>query len=53
MTRYFTAHGASAYNAREMAFAWIGQAVAKQSTLLAYIDVFWIAGAFARHPWSR
>lgn len=47
VTRYFTAHGASAYNAREMAFAWIGQAVAKQSTLLAYIDVFWIAGAFA------
>jgi DHA2 family multidrug resistance protein len=47
VTHYFATHGASAYGAREMAMAWIGRTVAQQSTLLAYIDVFWIAGAFA------
>jgi DHA2 family multidrug resistance protein len=47
VAHYFAVHGVSAYNAREMALAWIGQTVEKQSTLLAYIDVFWIAGMFA------
>jgi MFS transporter, DHA2 family, multidrug resistance protein len=47
VTHYFAVHGASAYRAQELAMAWIGRTVAQQSTLLAYIDVFWIAGAFA------
>jgi len=47
VTHYFASHGASAYRAQELAMAWIGRAVAQQSTLLAYIDVFWIAGVFA------
>jgi MFS transporter, DHA2 family, multidrug resistance protein len=44
---YFTAHGASAIQAKGLTLAWIGQTIAKQATLLAYIDVFWIAGIFA------
>lgn len=44
---YFTAHGASAGQAQNLALGWIGQIVARQSALLAYIDVFWVAGVFA------
>ncbi len=44
---YFTAHGASPVQAKGMTMAWLGQTIAHQATLLAYIDVFWIAGVFA------
>jgi MFS transporter, DHA2 family, multidrug resistance protein len=40
-TDYFMAQGASLATAQHQAFAWIGQQVQTQSTLLAYIDVFW------------
>jgi len=45
-TAYFEAHGRTAYEAQHMAVGWIGQVVAQQATLLAYIDVFWLAAAF-------
>jgi len=37
----FTAHGASAAQAQQQAFAWIGQQAQAQTAYLAYIDVFW------------
>jgi MFS transporter, DHA2 family, multidrug resistance protein len=39
---YFHANGSSVAQAHEQAFAWIGQQVQIQSSLLAYIDVFWV-----------
>jgi MFS transporter, DHA2 family, multidrug resistance protein len=42
VTNYFMAHGSSAADAQRQAFAWIGQQVQIQSSLLAYIDVFWV-----------
>lgn len=41
MTEYFAAHGSSIAQAHQQAFAWIGQQVQIQASLLAYIDVFW------------
>jgi MFS transporter, DHA2 family, multidrug resistance protein len=46
VTAYFVAHGQPAARAAQMAISWIGQMVAQQATLLAYIDVFWLAAAF-------
>ncbi|MCI4678584.1 DHA2 family efflux MFS transporter permease subunit [Rhodoblastus acidophilus] len=47
MTQYFVAHGSSLEQAKHQAFAWIGQQVHAQASLLAYIDVFriltWLA----------
>src|SRR5262249_3757660 len=42
MTDYFATHGSAAGQARQQAFAWIGQQVQTQASLLAYIDVFWV-----------
>ena len=36
-----TAHGSSIAQAHQQAFAWIGQQVKIQASLLAYTDVFW------------
>jgi MFS transporter, DHA2 family, multidrug resistance protein len=44
---YFMAHGESAWRAQHLALGWIGQVIERQATLLAYIDVFWVAGVFA------
>jgi DHA2 family multidrug resistance protein len=44
---YFAARGESALQAQHLAIAWIGQTIDRQASLLAYIDVFWVAGAFA------
>jgi DHA2 family multidrug resistance protein len=41
VTEYFIARGSSAAEAQQQAFAWIGRQVQMQSSLLAYIDVFW------------
>ena len=38
---YFAAHGSSAAQAQQQAFAWIARQVQTQASLLAYIDVFW------------
>jgi len=47
VTAYFTAHGEPVMQAQHLALAWIGQAIAQQANLLAYIDVFWVATCFA------
>lgn len=44
---YFAAHGESAYRAQHLAIGWIGQVVEQQATMLAYIDVFWVAAVFS------
>jgi DHA2 family multidrug resistance protein len=41
VTNYFMAHGSSLVQAQKQAFAWIGQQVQIQASLLSYIDVFW------------
>ncbi|WP_315777152.1 MULTISPECIES: DHA2 family efflux MFS transporter permease subunit [unclassified Bradyrhizobium] len=41
VTNYFTAHGSSLVQAQQQALAWIGQTVQMQSSLLAYVDVYW------------
>ena len=41
VTDYFAAQGASLAQAQHQAFTWIARQVQTQSTLLAYIDVFW------------
>jgi MFS transporter, DHA2 family, multidrug resistance protein len=41
VTEYFAAQGSSLAQAQQQAFAWIGQQVQTQASLLAYIDVFW------------
>ena len=41
VTEYFAGHGSSIAQAQQQAFAWIGQQVQIQASLLAYIDVFW------------
>ncbi len=41
MTGFFAARGASAQQAQQQAFAWIGQQVQAQASLFAYVDVFW------------
>jgi DHA2 family multidrug resistance protein len=47
VTAFFQAQGANAAHARDLAFAWIGQAVQGQAVMLAYIDVFWVSAVFA------
>lgn len=42
VTNYFLAQGSALAQAQQQAFAWIGQTVQAQASLLAYIDVFWI-----------
>jgi MFS transporter, DHA2 family, multidrug resistance protein len=44
---YFVAQGESALHAHALAMGWIGRTIARQASLLAYIDVFWVAGLFA------
>ncbi len=41
MAGFFAARGASAQQAQQQAFAWIGQQVQAQASLFAYVDVFW------------
>jgi MFS transporter, DHA2 family, multidrug resistance protein len=41
VTNYFVSHGSSLLQAKQQAIAWIGQQIQAQSSLLAYIDVFW------------
>ena len=41
MTQFFVAQGSSLAQAKSQAFAWIGQQVQQQASLLAYTDVFW------------
>ena len=47
VTDYFVHQGSSLGSAQRQAIAWIGQAVATQSTLLSYVDVFCGYAAFA------
>ena len=47
VTAYFSAHGEPVMQAQHLALSWIAQAIAQQATLLAYIDVFWMAACFA------
>jgi DHA2 family multidrug resistance protein len=42
VTQYFLAQGSSLAEAQRQAFAWIGQQVQAQASLLAYVDVFWV-----------
>jgi DHA2 family multidrug resistance protein len=41
-TQYFVAQGSSPGQTQQQAFAWIGQQVQTQASLLAYVDVFWV-----------
>jgi DHA2 family multidrug resistance protein len=41
-TDYFAAHGSAAAQAKQQAFAWIGQQVQVQAWFLAYMDAFWV-----------
>lgn len=47
VAQYFMAHGEPALLARQLTTGWLGEAVAQQATLLAYIDVFRSAAVFA------
>jgi DHA2 family multidrug resistance protein len=42
ITGYFAHHGGSAAQAHEQAIQWIGQQVRLQTSLLAYMDAFWV-----------
>jgi DHA2 family multidrug resistance protein len=42
MTNYFAAHGSSLVQAHQQAIGWIGQQLQMQSSLLAYMDAFWV-----------
>jgi DHA2 family multidrug resistance protein len=46
VTAYFAAHGEPVVRAGQLAVGWIGRIVEQQATLLAYIDVFWLAAVF-------
>jgi DHA2 family multidrug resistance protein len=41
LSHYFVSQGSSIAQAKSQAFAWIGQQVQAQASLLAYVDVFW------------
>ena len=41
-THFFAGAGASPGDAKAQAFAWVGQQVSRQASLLAYVDVFWV-----------
>jgi DHA2 family multidrug resistance protein len=47
VTEYFVGQGASPVDAQRKAIGWLGRLVLNQSTLLAYIDVFWACAVFA------
>jgi DHA2 family multidrug resistance protein len=47
VTQYFVSQGASLMDAQRRAIGWIGQIIVGQSTLMAYMDVFWMASLFA------
>jgi DHA2 family multidrug resistance protein len=47
LTHHFTASGADAVAATRQAYAAVGGMVTRQSTLLAYIDNFWLLGTSA------
>jgi MFS transporter, DHA2 family, multidrug resistance protein len=44
---HFASQGASHVDAQHQAVGWLGQLVQNQSSLLSYIDVFWIFGVIA------
>jgi DHA2 family multidrug resistance protein len=43
VAHYFAGQGAASVNTQNLAIGWIGQQIASQSTLMAYIDIFWVA----------
>jgi len=47
VAHYFAGQGAGAATTHNLAIGWIGQLVAGQSALLAYIDIFWASAIFA------
>jgi DHA2 family multidrug resistance protein len=47
MTNYFLAQGSSLIEARQQAFAWIGQQVQTQASFLAYMDAFFVLSLIA------
>jgi len=47
VTDFFVSQGSSLFHAQQQAVAWIGTAIATQSTLLSYVDVYWLYGLFA------
>jgi DHA2 family multidrug resistance protein len=47
VAEYFIAQGQTPARAHDLAVGWIGQLIGRQSTLLAYIDVFWASAVFA------
>jgi len=44
---HFASQGVSKVDAQHQAIGWLGQLVQNQSSLLSYIDVFWIFGTIA------
>ena len=42
VTNYFTAHGSSLAQAQQQAIGWIGQQLQAQTSLLSYVDAFWV-----------
>lgn len=42
LTGYFMSAGSNAAEAHQQAIGWIGRKIAAQSSLLAYIDLFWV-----------
>jgi DHA2 family multidrug resistance protein len=47
IAEYFASQGSGPLAAGKAAMAWAGQAIQNQATILAYGDVFWLAGLFA------
>jgi DHA2 family multidrug resistance protein len=47
LQHYFAGAGSSAPDAQGQAFAWIGQAITQQASLLAYMDVFYVLALMA------
>jgi DHA2 family multidrug resistance protein len=47
VTEYFASQGSPLLSAKAQAVGWIARLIADESTLLAYIDVFWASGIFA------
>jgi DHA2 family multidrug resistance protein len=47
IAQYFVDHGYDLAQAKMRAMGWIGQTILSQSTLLAYLDVFWAAAIFS------
>ncbi|MBA1143065.1 hypothetical protein [Mesorhizobium neociceri] len=40
MTEYFVAQGSTMLQAKQQAIGWVGRLIARQASLLAYVDVF-------------